>query len=127
MTNYDNWIEQSKKMHKVVADGTYLLCDDFRRELYETVMKEFIQSKISKTDFAVLLSLVTNYLIEEESIFKIESFEDFIEKHSLNISKPNLSRSLKSLETEGFVERSKPSKELIYFFKTEFRYLEYLS
>lgn len=127
MTNYKSWIAQSIKMHNVVADDSYLLCADFKRELYEYVMIEFIQSKISKTDFAVLHSLIMNCLNENESTFIIKSFEDFIDSHSMSISKPNLSRSLKSLENEGFIERVRASNELLYLFKTEFSFLEYLS
>lgn len=127
MTNHDDWITQSKKMHHVVADETYLLCADFKRELYEEVMADYIQSKISKTDFAVLHSLMMNNLKEEESTFSIKSFEDFIDDHSIKISKPNLSRSLKSLESEGFIEKVRTSNELVYLFKTEFKLLEKLS
>ena len=127
MTNYNDWIKQSKKMHHVADDDEYLLCADFKRELYEKVMAEFIQSKISKTDFTVLHSLIMNCLTEDESTFKIKSFENFIDAHSVSISKPNLSRSLKSLETEGFIERVRTSNELIYLFKTEFRLLENLT
>ena len=127
MTNYEEWIAQSKKMHHVVADGTYLLCEDFKRDLYEKVMVDYIQSNISKTDFAVLHSLMMNCLKEEESTLSIKSFEDFIDAHSIKISKPNLSRSLKSLESEGFIEKVRTSNELIYLFKTEFKLLEYLS
>ena len=127
MTNYKNWISQSKKMHHVVADEAYLLCADFKRELYEAVMADYVQSKISKTDFTVLHSLIMNCLTEDESTFKIKSFEDFIDAHTVNISKPNLSRSLKGLEAEGFIERVRTSNELIYLFKTEFKLLENLS
>ena len=127
MTNYKNWISQSKKMHNVVADEEYLLCADFKRELYEKVMADYVRSKISKTDFMVLHSLVINYLTEDESTFKIKSFEEFIESHCVSISKPNLSRSLKSLEAEGFIEKVRESNELLYLFKTEFKMLEELS
>lgn len=127
MNNYEDWIAQSKKMHHVVADGTYLLCADFKRELYEEVMVDYTQSKISKTDFTVLHSLMMNNLKEAESTFKINSFEDFIDSHSVGISKPNLSRSLKSLESEGFIEKVRTANELIYLFKTEFKMLEKLS
>ena len=127
MTNYKNWISQSKKMHNVVADEEYLLCTDFKRELYEKVMADYVQSKISKTDFTVLHSLIMNCLTEDESTFKIKSFKDFIDSHSVSISNPNLSRSLKSLEAEGFIEKVRESNELLYLFITEFKMLEELS
>ena len=127
MTNHKNWVAQSKKMHHVVADGKYLFCADFKRELYEKVMIDFIQSTISKTDFTVLHSLMTNNINEAESSFTIKSFDEFIHAHSIKISKPNLSRSLKSLENSGFIEKVLTSKELVYLFKTEFDLLVDLS
>ncbi len=127
MTEHRNWIKQSIKMYQVVTDSTYLLCDDLKRDLYGKVMADYIQSAISKTDFTVLHSLMTNNINLEESTFSIKSFDDFIHNHSIKISKPNLSRSLKSLESEGFIEKIRTSKELVYLFKTEFKLLENLS
>ena len=127
MNNHNDWSEQSKKMHKVVTDSAYLLCDDFKRALYAKVMIDYVESGISKTDFTVLHSLMMNNLNEAASTFSIESFEAFIHSHSIKISKPNLSRSLKSLESAGFIEKVRTTKELFYLFKTEFKLLEYLS
>ena len=82
-------------------------------------MIDFISSKISKTDFSVLYILIDRFLISEDSLFKFESFLLFILKTDITISKPNLSRSLKSLELHGFIEKIDDQEELTYLFKTE--------
>lgn len=127
MSNLIEWSKQSNQMFDVVADEKYLLCVDFKRELYELVMIDFISSKISKTDFSVLFTLIERFLIIQDSLFKFESFVLFIQKSDITISKPNLSRSLKSLEKNGFIEKVENESELTYLFKTEFKLLESLS
>lgn len=127
MSNLIEWSKKSNQMFNVVADEKYLLCADFKRELYELVMIDFISSKISKTDFSVLYTLIDRFLIIEDSLFKFESFVLFIQKTDITISKPNLSRSLKSLELHGFIEKVDDQEKLTYLFKTEYKLLESLS
>ncbi|TEW56563.1 hypothetical protein E2R68_00575 [Psychromonas sp. RZ22] len=127
MSNLIEWSKKSNQMFNVVADEKYLLCADFKRELYELVMIDFISSKISKTDFSVLYTLIDRFLIIEDSLFKFESFVLFIQKTDITISKPNLSRALKSLELNEFIEKVEDQEKLTYLFKTEYKLLESLS
>jgi len=127
MNKLEDWCKKAKRMYDVVADEKYLLCADFKREMYVMLCTDFIASKINKTDFTVLYSMVDNFLIIESSLFRFESFDLLTQTSNITISKPNLSRSLKSLELHGFIEKVDDEKELTYLFKTEYKLLESLS
>jgi hypothetical protein len=127
MNKLEDWCKKAKRMYDVVADEQYLLCVDFKRDLYQMLCTDFIVSKINKTDFTVLYSMIDNFLIIELSLFRFESFDLLTQTSNITISKPNLSRSLKSLELHGFIEKVDDEKELTYLFKTEYKLLESLS
>ncbi len=127
MNKLEEWTKTAKQMYDVVADEKYLLCADFKREMYVMLCIDFIASKINKTDFTVLYSMIDNFLLIESSLFKFESFDLFTQTSNIAISKPNLSRALKSLESHGFIEKVDDQEELTYLFKTEFKLLESLS
>jgi hypothetical protein len=113
---FDEWQEQSLMMFNVADDVNYLLCESVQGSIYKAVNNEFIHSKLSKTDFKILNVLIENYWDIKRSFFSFPSFEVFIKLNYLSISKPNLSRSLKALESSGFIKKVDSIRDIQYKF-----------
>jgi len=125
----EEWKKQSKAMFDTANDPQYLLCDSVRGEIDRAVIEQFLKTKINKTDFQVLNELmqVANYIIED-SFFILKDFEGFIRGCEFKISKPNLSRSLKALCENGFIEKVPHiDNKINYKFLTAFKKLEELT
>ncbi|PHR95161.1 MAG: hypothetical protein COA68_17535 [Oceanobacter sp.] len=123
------WKKQSKKMFDTADDREYLLCDSVIGDIRKAVMLKFVMTDINKTDFKTLHTLIGSgdFYNIEESTFTIKDFNDF--RYYNGMSKPNLSRSLKSLETNGFIEKATVygDKVITYKFLTAFKTLEKLT
>lgn len=126
----EDWKKQSKVMFDAADDKEYLLCESVRGEVDRAVIDQFLKTKISKTDFQVLNELMhISYYKIEESIFVLNDLKYFVGGCEFNISKPNLSRSLKALCENGFIEKATKygDKVITYKFITAFKKLEELS
>lgn len=125
----EEWKKQSKIMFDTANDPQYLLCDSVRGEVDRAVIEQFLKTKINKTDFQVLNELmhVANYKIEE-SVFILKDLQDFINGCDFKVSKPNLSRSLKALCENGFIEKVPHiDNNINYKFLTAFKKFEELT
>lgn len=127
MKTNGNWVKQSQVMFKTVEDPEYLFCSDFHRHVYHRMMAQFLDKKTNKTDFSVLYALVEFFWIVDESLFTFESLEQLLTLSSLSLSKPNLSRSLKALESDQFIERVESDGDYTYKFLTAFVELKNLT
>ena len=122
----ENWKLESAKMFEKANTPKYVSNGSFYADVYEGVSEKFIASGINKTDFTFLLRLMSDFWNVEESLFEFQSFERFKQKTGLAISSPNLSRSLKALQTSCFVEKVPDIKEKItYKFLVEFAVLKF--
>lgn len=128
MSNNLEWVNQSKVMFKTVNDPEYLLCDNFNGCVYKKVFTQFFNTKISKTDFSVLNALIEYFWITEESLFKFNGYDNFLILSGLSLSKPNLSRALKTLEEAEFISLMDKSKSTYtYKFLSAFEELKDLT
>lgn len=116
----------SKNMYDVASNRNGLAYRDIDTEVYKKVMIDFICCKASKTDLKVLHNLMLDCWDLEKSIFKFKDFDEYLTRTFKEISKPNLSRSLKALETFGFIKKVKYEREITYHFLTAYKVLEKL-
>lgn len=125
----NDWKKQSKKMFDVADDREYLLCDSVIGDVRKAVMVKFVMTDINKTDFHTLHTLIGSgdFYNIEESTFVFKDLDALI--YYRGMSKPNLSRSLKSLETHGFIQKatSYGDQVITYKFLTAFKKLEELT
>ena len=122
----EKWTLESALMFEKANNPKYISCASLYADVYEGVAEKFIDSGINKTDYTVLLRLMSDFWNVEESLFEFQSFELFKQKTDLPISSPNLSRSLKALQNSGFIEKVPEVKgKITYKFLVEFAVLEY--
>ncbi len=116
----------SKNMYDIASNRTGLTYRDIDTEVYKKVLHDFICCKASKTDLKVLANLMLDCWDLEKSIFQFKDFNEYQTKTFKDLSKPNLSRSLKALESFGFIKKVKYEREITYQFLTAYRVLEKL-
>lgn len=128
--NIENLNDESLSMHIELTEDGNLLCSDFEAEVMREVLEVFFSSKLSKTDLKILNHLMGKYWERNTSSIYLMTLDAFITKERLEISKPNLSRSLKALSENGIIEkvkeRSNSGVELEYFFHTAFKTMKTL-
>jgi hypothetical protein len=114
--------EISKSMYKDVCDPTSLISVNLQELTMKALIKLFLSTKASKTDFGVVIELL-EFWDKETSIIYIESYSFFRSITKSNLSNANLSRALKSLEEKGFIRNLGANNRLEYLFDVPFSIL----
>jgi len=114
--------ELSKSMYNDVCDPTLLISINLQELTMKALIKLFLSTKASKTDFGVVIELL-EFWDKETSIIYIESYSFFRSITKSNLSNANLSRALKSLEEKGFVRKIGANNRLEYLFDVPFSIL----
>jgi len=112
----------SMDMFAEICDPTSLVNINLQEETLKAVITKFLSSKANKTDLGVLIGLM-KFWDEQNSFLSVTSFNDFRLLTGVELANANLSRSLKSLEQNGFIERVGSKSELEYLFHTPFEVL----
>lgn len=120
--NLQDEIKEAQEFYKLLTDETYLLNCDVEKETLKTVCEKFLNSPCSKTDFAVLMCLINDCTWDLQLFsFKFEKLEK-----ELGLKKPSVSRSIKSLIENGFIEKAPFDKPTMqhYFFRTQYEVMK---
>ena len=110
----------SKNMYETLTADNYY---EFLNKVKDKIDINFLATKTSKTDFRILILMMNNWN-KETSLINIKSFDDFLLSNFTEMNKGNLSRCLKSLETNGFIRKIKYARELQYEFLIAYSALE---
>jgi hypothetical protein len=111
--------DESQNMFNEACDPTSLIRINLHKETRDVLITKFLISKVSKTDLAVLVGLM-QFWDERLSVITLESFNEFRLVTGLELANANLSRSLTSLQKNGFIEKVGSNPKLEYLFHTPF-------
>jgi hypothetical protein len=114
--------EKSKSMFNDVCDSASLININLEALTMETIIRRFLSTKASKTDFGVLIGLL-DFWEKETSVIYIESYSIFRSITKSSLANANLSRALRSLEEHKFIRRVGSHNRLEYFFDIPFNIL----
>ena len=114
--------KSSKSMFAEACELSSMTNINLREHTLNAVITNFLSSKANKTDLGVLIGLMQCW-DEKSSCITVTSFNDFRLLTGVELANANLSRSLKSLEQNGFIERVGSKSELEYLFHTPFEVL----
>jgi|TARA_R110000787_G_scaffold284682_1_gene398687 hypothetical protein len=106
---------KSKSMFDEVCDPDSLVNINLEALTIQAIIKQFLSTKTSKTDLAVLIGLL-EFWNREESVINIDSYSYFRSITKSTLADPNIARALKSLESNGFISKITTSKKLEYSF-----------
>jgi hypothetical protein len=131
ITLYKNWMKHFDLVYPDSKDNTKL--EILESETNKLIIRQFLWSSISKKDLSILNAMMPFFNQKEQSFFF--KYDDLIDNKMLNLSKPNLSRTLKSLtknlfiieitNTKNIKQRFKLSRKArVYFFRLSYEVLK---
>ena len=122
-TEITEYKEESKSMFNKVCDPESLVRINLYNLTFNELVRRFLSTKTSKTDFAVLIGAL-EFWDRETSTIHIESYSYYRSITESTLANANLSRALKNLEEHGFIRKVSNHNNLEYFFDTPFRILQ---
>lgn len=111
-----NSFQQAKKLFTLITNSSSISKIDMEKQIIKSMIDKFLNTKISKTDFNLLIEL-QNHLIVEESIIRFKNYDAL----SIKLSRGNIARSLKALDENGFITKLTNNKGLNYFFNIQYK------
>jgi hypothetical protein len=109
-------------MFDKVCDETLLICINIEKLTLKAIVERFLNTKASKTDFIVIISLLEFWDKKTSDIY-IESYSHFRSITKISLVNANLSRALKSLEEHKFIRKVGDHNRLEYLFDIPFNIL----
>ena len=119
---FKEYQELSSSMYSAVCDSDSLVSINIEAQTNDAIIKQFIATKASKSDFEVLVGLM-EFWNRSTSTITLESYDVFKAVTGSNVINANLSRSIKSLENCEFIQKLTNSRKLEFFFEIPYEIL----
>ena len=114
--------ETSKSMFNEVCDPDSLVSINIEAQVNDAIIKQFIATKASKSDFEVLVGLM-EFWSKSTSTITLESYDAFRAVTMSRLANANLSRAIKNLREYGFISKTSDNTKLEYAFHTAYSVL----
>ena len=119
---FKEYQDLSRSMYGAVCDHDSLVSINIEAQVNEAIIKKFIATKVSKSDFEVLVGLM-EFWDKPTSKITLESYDAFKAVTGIEVVNANLSRSIKSLENYEFIQKLTNSRKLEFFFEVPYEIL----
>ena len=119
---FKEYQELSSSMYSAVCDSDSLVSINIEAQTNDAIIKQFIATKASKSDFEVLVGLM-EFWSRSTSTITLESYDVFRAVTMSRLANANLSRAIKNLREYGFISKTSDNTKLEYTFKTAYSVL----
>lgn len=130
---FNKKIKESESLHKELTNPDNILSIDVEKEVLSELLNVFLLTKLSKTDLKVLMVLFSEFWDQKTSKIITPNLDSLIHIGKLEMSIPNVSRSLKALVDNQVITKISDAKRVSktstltateYFFNTAFEVLK---